>query len=604
MPHSKTRGGRKARSSRPAPPLAVSPAALRLAVPALVVLFSAFAWSQQIVYEDAFFYFRVVDVFLHSGVLAYNPAERYETNTDFLWTFLLMPGIAAGVSHILWMQIAGVAVYASALLAVFVLVKRMFSNGEAGLLALVLLGGHFSFAHFAATGFAPVLQGLAAVCSFLALFEFGKSPNLRSGAALGFALLFLALCRLDSAVMGVPLVLCALFFAWQNGGRALPAIVVAMGIPSVLFGGVLLWKWSYYGDIFPATYYVKGGEDLAGEDLSGTLSERGAAYVAAYWRRYFLWLLAGIAAFGYWRTRKNRSDAVARIRAALLWTMAAACILWYGYMLRTGGGLYEFRLLMPQAPLLAVLAAAGIWNLARNWRWATAAAAVAFSFLHWQTLSGNLIGEGHGGLVLPLSGMSTRIVSDGGIRGELDRDALEDGIKNWVMTADAFSDLFEPLGKYPPEVRVAYYAGGLFGHYAPLLVTEMRGWADSRIGKAAPEDLIFFGGHRVLIGHHVLASPQLLARLGVNLVIGSRPLPNVDFSRPLSQVNIPPAMQWAMAISLDFNIRPNAKFPPDTQLFAMPMQNGQFLPIVYFNRNETIDRILDERGIERVDVFQ
>ena len=602
MSRPKNRVGKTRGRSRPAPPRAVSPAALRLAVPALVVLFSAFAWSQQVIYEDAFFYFRVVDVFLHSGVLAYNPTERYETNTDFLWTFLLMPGIAAGVSHILWMQIAGVAVYAAALLAVFVLVKRMFSNGEAGLLALVLLGGHFSFAHFAATGFAPVLQALAAVCGFLALFEFGKSPNLRSGAALGFTLLFLALCRLDSAVMGVPLVLCALFFAWQNGGRALPAIVVAMGIPSVLFGSVLLWKWSYYGDIFPATYYVKGGEDLAGEDLSGTLSERGAAYVAAYWRRYFLWLLAGIAAFGYWRTRKNRSDAVARIRAALLWTMAATCILWHAYMLRTGGDLYEFRLLMPQAPLLIVLAAAGIRSLARNWRWAAAAGAVVFSFLHWQTTSLNLIGEKHSTLFPSTSGILTRLAFDGGMRGEVDMNGLGGKDKERVITADALADLFKSLGKYPPEIRVAYKAGGLFGHRLPLLLTERHGWADPRIGKAAPEDLVFTSP--ALLGHYVEARPQLLARLGVNLIVPETLLPNVDFLRPPSQLDIPPAVQWAMAIAHQFNIRPGTTFPPDSQLFALPVPDGRFIPIVYFNRNATIDRVLDERGIERVDVFQ
>ena len=118
----------------------IPPAALRIAVPALVVLFSAFAWLARGVHEDGFFYLRVVDVFLHSGDLSYNPGELYETNTDFLWTFLLMPGPAAGVDGILWMHIVSVLIYAAALWATFSLAKKLFPNSEAALIALILFG--------------------------------------------------------------------------------------------------------------------------------------------------------------------------------------------------------------------------------------------------------------------------------------------------------------------------------------------------------------------------------------------------------------------------------------------------------------------------------
>ena len=584
---------KKAGKSPNVPAARLSPAALRFAAPALVALFSLFAWSQRGVYVDGFFYLRIVDVFLHSGVLAYNPAERYETNSDFLWSLLLIPGVAAGLRDILWMHIVGVLAYAAALGATWALVRRLFPASDAALVALVLLGGHFSFAHFAASGFGAVLQALAAVCCLLALFHFGKSPNLRNGAALGFALLFLALCRLDSAVFGVPLVLCALFFAWQNGRAAAPAIVVAMAIPSVLFGGVLLWKWSYYGDILPATYYVKAASEIGGQETAAAFFRDGLAYIFQYWKRYFLWLFALIAAYGVWKLLKKTggkgSGSKSRdVVGALLWTTGAMCAMWHCYMFRNGGDYLEFRFLIPSAPLLAILAAAGFRGLAQNWRWAAAAGALALSVLHWQTASGNLEGL-----------LEARQHMRGG--GEPSAENLEPSLLGEYHQAVALRDLFERLGKYPPEVRVAHTSGGPIAYINPLLWTEMQGWADPRIGRAEPEDLVLRGVTKG--GHTTLARPRLLARLGVNLLIGhQRALPEVDFSRPLAAADIPPKMQWAMAASFDFNIRP-AQFPPDTQLFALPLQDGQFAPVVYFNRNQTIDGILDERGIERVNLF-
>ena len=235
----------------------VSPGAIRLAVPAMVALFSLFAWLDRGVHEDGFFYFRVVDVFLGGGGLAYNPGERFETNTDFLWTLLLIPGPAAGVDDILWMQIVGVAVYALALWGTFALARKLVPNAEAALAALVLLGTHYTFTHFAATGFGAVLQALAAVCALLGLWRFGENQNLRNGAVLGLALSFLALCRLDSAVLGAPVALAAMFFAWRAGRAALPGIALALGIPAVVSAALLAWKLHYYGDIFPAPYYAK-----------------------------------------------------------------------------------------------------------------------------------------------------------------------------------------------------------------------------------------------------------------------------------------------------------------------------------------------------------
>ena len=595
----------KAGKSPNIPAAQLSPAALRFALPVLVALFSLFAWSLRGGFEDAFFYLRVVDVFLHSGDLSYNPGERFETNTDFLWTLLLIPGPAAGLDDILWMHIVGALVYAAALWATFTLARKLFFSVEAGFIALVLLGGHFTFAYVAVTGLGAALQGLAAICCLLALLRFGESASARNGAILGFALLFLALCRLDSAVFGLPLVLCAIYFARKAGKSALPGLAAALGIPSVLFGGVLLWKLSYYGDIFPAPYYIKGAAVQAGHDQTEYFIRRGAAFLALYWHRYFLWLGAGMAALGAWlalRRKSKRRGPDAPPRRALLWTMGAMCVLWHGYMIRVGGDLYEFRMMVPQAAILALLASAGLRGLAQHWRWATTVAMTVFSFLHWQT---NWIWPSVYPNHFPLPGLEQTVtyaeVTGGKKTGGFQFTGGGMVQVDTFRIPVAFWDLFGHLGKYHPDVRVARGGGGIAAYLAPLFWVEAFGYADPRIGRAAPEDVVYGAPY---IGHSFYARPELYARLGVNLVAHAGcAVPDGDFSRPFdpsSSVNA--RLQWAMAASHGCKLVPS-EFPPDSQLFALPLWDGQLAPILYFNRNQTIDRVLDERGIERVNVF-
>ena len=551
----------------------ISPAALRFAVPALIALFSLLAWFQRGVYEDGFIYLRVAENLAEGRGFVYNPGERYETNTDFLWSVLLGLGIAAGVDSILAMHVLGVAIFASALFAAFAFARKLFSGAESALVALVLLGGHFTFVHFAATGFAPALQALAALCCLLALARFGDKPDIFGGTMLGFALFFLALCRLDSVVFGLPLVLCAVFFARRNGARALSGLVFALAIPSVLFGGVLLWKWLYYGDVFPATYYAKAAGSQGGESQMAFYAGAGVKYVADYWKAYFFWIFAPLAVFGFMR---SFSFGRGRAMQGLFWTVAAMCALWHAYMLRIGGGYYEFRFLAAQAPLLMILLAAGFNGLPPLWRRAATCGALALSLLHGQSA--------------PTGGVFyvRQIEGDNGPRLE-----ISGGFEGIELVSDGLADVFKNVEDYHPQVKAAG-AGGLMSWRKKLLWVEPAGYADPRIGKADLSDLWYYSDRTV--GHRINARPKWMARHGVNLMVdaGTIVQGKPDFAaRPLV---------WAAAAAFSPQ-GVDLELPPDSQLFALPLRDGRFSPVLYFNRNETIDRVLDERGIERVNVF-
>ena len=284
------------------------------------------------------------------------------------------------------------------------------------------------------------------------------------------------------------------------------------------------------------------------------------------------------------------------------------CALWHAYMFRTGGGLYEFRFMVPQAPAMMLLMAGGLAGLARGWRWTAVAMMLGFSLLHSQAapvemrlgnekLDSNVSGAGtllSAGQLL----FNTPLTLDGGLRAEIEYSP-ENG---WQNTGLGFRRLFADLGKYPAEVYVAHAAGGLPAYIAPLRWNDMRGLADPRVGRADEKDLWH---HKPSVGHSIVARPALLARLGVNLMWHSDFVYDEppDFSRPMfSSPSGNPRESWAIAASSSF-LNGGARFPPDSQLFAMPLPNGKYMLVLYFNRNETIDRVLDERGIERTDVF-
>jgi len=111
-------------------------------------------------------------------------------------------------------------------------------------------------------------------------------------------------------------------------------------LPTLQFG----FRYAYYGDWLPNTYYLK---------VSGTpdLARRGAHYLKAFVEAYAAPLVVVAAAFGRNGDRRVRAIAVSAIFAAV-------------YVLSVGNDMYQyFRFLAPWVPVLIVLAAATAHDL-------------------------------------------------------------------------------------------------------------------------------------------------------------------------------------------------------------------------------------------------
>jgi arabinofuranosyltransferase len=298
--------------------------------------------------DDAFISFRYARNWVAGQGLVYNPGERVEGYTNFLWTTLIALGLRLGLGAELWSMFLSFASLAGVIGLTTRLLARMSSYGRAPVVSLagILLATNYTFTSYGTSG----LETMAA--TFLVLLA-AERADARAFVAAGFAAIAATMMHPDHALfyatLGAAIALSDKN-RWQNLVRYAVAFVV-------LFIPYYLVRWRYYGDFFPNTYYSKSG---------------GAAYYSQ--GQIYLWvsaLAAGAVAmlpFSIWGTFLYRRHIVARF--AVLAVPA-----YLAYVAKIGGDFMLGRLLcaiLPYVFLMAELAVRRFCNRRQSWAWAVA----------------------------------------------------------------------------------------------------------------------------------------------------------------------------------------------------------------------------------------
>jgi hypothetical protein len=186
---------------------------------------------------------------------------------------------------------------------------------------------------------------LFVLCASLFMSE-GRHPLLPVVTGVLFA--FTAMTRPEGALFfGVSLV----WLIWTRGVSAWwprPAVLWS-GSFLVVFAAFLAWRYSYYGDFVPNTFYAKSGY--------GMLSRfKGLKYVFEFTKYYGGAALVFLAMVPFvWRN-------TARWTAYVAWL----CCGYLGYVIWVGGdNMAQYRFMAPILPLLYLLVQEGIKILAR-----------------------------------------------------------------------------------------------------------------------------------------------------------------------------------------------------------------------------------------------
>ncbi len=295
--------------------------------------------------DDAYISFRYAHNLVEGRGLVFNPGERVEGYTNFLWTIVIAPfvwldldpsPIAVGLGvlfglGILWLvfRFAGVA---------------SLGNPVIPTIAAFCLALDGSFALWAVSGMETSMFTfliLAALTSYVWEWRRGK-PGLLSGALLALA----AMTRPEGVlVLGVVVVHQALARLITERRLLTEGDVVRWGAFAVFYLPYFLWRYYYYGFLLPNTFYVK----VTVQD-STAQQERGLRHLATFAGLHQGWLMAPLLLV-----------AALKRRFAFWCTALFSVVLVYlGYIVYVGGDWSVGRFFVPILPFVYILLATGI----------------------------------------------------------------------------------------------------------------------------------------------------------------------------------------------------------------------------------------------------
>ena len=314
---------------------------------ALLGWFSSVAWF---LCDDAFISFRYVRNLLKGHGLVFNPGEYVEGYSNFLWVLELAaiwwaldvaPEDAAP-----WLSVAFTAGTIAAMMWWIARLPLLCHRGLVAWMTQGLVCASATFAVWTSGGGLETRQFtffivLAVVC--LSLYRDSRRGLLVASLSLAAA----ALTRPEGPLLA------ALCFGWfviwrmADTGRLNPdwRRLICLAAPFViLVGAHFLWRYAYYGEWLPNTYYAKHVRPWY---------ESGFRYLwaaALETGLYLLIPLAAVAMRNRWRASRDG-----------IWALVLLLVgVHMAYVMRIGGDHFEYRPLDFYWPLLAVPASMGI----------------------------------------------------------------------------------------------------------------------------------------------------------------------------------------------------------------------------------------------------
>jgi len=511
---------------------------------ALVIL----AWHHRFIQDDAFISFRYARNLLNGNGLVWNPGERVEGYTNFLWTILISSGMAAGIDPVLGSQLLGMICFIASLVITYRTAFLLFCSRPLSLLTILLLGTNYTFSSYATGGLETQLQTMLCLLGVLLTLRFCSAERTSFPGCITVSLVLAAalLTRLDSAIFCI-VILASVALHLRKGNRPLREKIeqsIAMTAPLVIIiGGWFVWKIFYYGNIFPNTFYVKAS--------SITSVERGLNFLYVFLISYSLWpfILLGLF-FG------NRFLKESRVRFGILLSIL---FLWIAYIIKVGGDFMEFRFLVPVLPLLFVSV---VWLLFTvipypSIRFVGIAVILWGTIHHAQTFSFNT---------------EDRIEPTDDLRGH-----LYDEDKNWTGIGKTLGERFH----FDTTITIATTAAGAIPYYSRMHAVDMLGLNDPWI---AHNGVVV----STIPGHQRLAPLSYLVSQKVNLIISHPQVLPINAS--VNQVPLIPGMT-------DINIS-------DFRLIEIPLDDNYKFVVLYLTSHPNIDSAIKRYGWTTEHIFR
>ena len=329
----------------------------------------AMAWLAVVQLDDVFIVYRYARNLAAGAGFVFNPGERVEGVSCFLWTLLLAPFAALGLSLPSVAPVLG----AGCGLSTIVLVAQIHAEGEGrtqlawrDLLPALLLASSPHFLYWSVGALEAVPFALLVT---LALRDHLR--EMRDNTRFPRSALWLALATMTRPEAPLLIALMAGERLFETARRRWPVADRRAGLRwlallLIIVLPVLAWRYLYFGAWLPNTYYAKLGAPLTERAAIGLmyvpnwvatlvphLGLQGWALRSVGWQVLILLTLMVALALRE-----------ARLRAAALITLGLVA----ASIFEGGDWMPMFRFLVPTLPFLALLGAAALLKLAARGR--------------------------------------------------------------------------------------------------------------------------------------------------------------------------------------------------------------------------------------------
>jgi hypothetical protein len=213
--------------------------------------------------DDAFITFRYAENLANHGVLTWNvdepPVEGY---TGVFLPVVLALLMKHGVSPAVAAKTIGIA---SLFIGGFIIMVLLSGSGiraaVTGIVLILYFGAPFAYVH-ALSGLETTLFSTAILASILAMLRC-LDPSGRhrfKDTTLLLSLLMVSLIRPEGFVLSTLFGLTVLLVKKRQGNNSVRFVVLGIALYALPIVAYLVWKYSYYGQLLPNTFYAKAYE--------------------------------------------------------------------------------------------------------------------------------------------------------------------------------------------------------------------------------------------------------------------------------------------------------------------------------------------------------
>jgi len=494
--------------------------------------------------DDAFISFRYAKNLVDFNNFSWNADDvtKIEGYSNFLWTCLLAAAFKLGINP-----------ETSSKVLTYSLGNIIFKDFRYSLISIFFLGTNYTFSAYMTGGLETQLQCFLITCTALMIFK-ALNQERPAKTHLFLAGVFTALAiltRLDSSLLCGILIIYFLFTVYRKQEFKIKTVLVCWFVISVpifiLVGPWLLWKYSYYGDLLPNSFYLKANV------FSYNVFKSGLGYIFSFFASYYFFPFFLAMVIHYKNITADKH----------LLPFFISVVLWVVYLIRVGGDFMEYRFFVPILPFIMILITWSITLISVEWL-----RIVMIFLVVAGTISHSILFTGFRG-IQPIKAQ---------------RDDVIGGKPNWREVGIRLGIMLQHKGI---NATIATTAAGAIPYYSGLKTIDMLGVNDPWIARYGESIKEYYRP-----GHSKWAKLDYYVKAKANLILGLPKIRDKGWSPGSNCLSLEEFGNFDIA---GLKIQ---ELPARIQVIEIPLDDNHNLYVLYLVPAPEIDQLIREESLK------